>query len=463
MPLIVSISGIRGVFGDGLGPATLVRFASAYGAWAGERAKRRPTIVVGRDGRVTGEVCSRIVTATLQSVGCHVIDAGLATTPTVEMGVLKEKADGGIILSASHNPAEWNALKLLDERGEFLSAADGQAVIDRAESGDDFTVEYDQIGSYRQANLLPYHIEQILALPYIDPEQIAARDFKIVVDGINSVGGIALPQLLDALGVAPENVHLVNGEPTGRFAHGAEPLPEHLEETTALVAETGADLGLVVDPDVDRLALIADGGTFFGEEKTQVVAADFLMRKEPGPFATNLSSSRLIEDVMARYGQPVHRSAVGEVNVVEAMRAHGAVLGGEGNGGVILPALHYGRDALAGAALVLQFLAETGQSLSELGATYPEYHISKNKLPLEAPDGARLDAKALLARLAERYADARISTVDGVKIDFDAGWVHLRTSNTEPILRIYTEARTREEAEALAERFKRELREGAPA
>jgi len=452
MPLIVSISGIRGVFGDGLAPATLVRFASAYGAWLRERAQRVPTVVVGRDGRVTGEVCSRIVTATLQSVGCHVLDAGLATTPTVEMGVLKEKADGGIILSASHNPAEWNALKLLNERGEFLSADDGQAVIDRAESGEDFTVSYDLLGTYRSANLLPYHIEQILALPYIDPEQIAARDFKVVVDGINSVGGIALPALLEALGV--ERVHVVNGEPTGRFAHGAEPLPEHLAETTALVEETGADLGLVVDPDADRLALIADGGTFFGEEKTQVVAADFLMRKQPGPFATNLSSSRLIEDVMARYGQPVHRSAVGEVNVVEAMRAHGAVLGGEGNGGVILPALHYGRDALAGAALVLQFLAETGQSLSELGATYPEYHISKNKLPLDG-----LDAGALLAALAERYADARISTVDGVKIDFDEGWVHLRTSNTEPIVRIYTEARTRAEADALAERFKRELQE----
>jgi phosphomannomutase len=278
------------------------------------------------------------------------------------------------------------------------------------------------------------------------------------VDGINSVGGFALPALLEALGVKKDNVHVVNGEPTGRFAHPAEPLPEHLTETTQIVADTGADLGLVVDPDADRLALIADGGTFFGEEKTQVVAADFLMRKQPGPFATNLSSSRLIEDVMARYDQPVHRSAVGEVNVVEAMRAHDAVLGGEGNGGVILPALHYGRDALAGAALVLQHLAETGQSLSEIGADYPEYHISKNKLPLDG-----LDAADVLGALAERYADERISTVDGVKIDFDEGWVHLRTSNTEPILRIYTEARTRDEAEALAERFKRELREVAPA
>ncbi len=454
MPLIVSISGIRGVFGDGLSPDTLVSYASAYGAWARDRAKRQPVVVVGRDARMTGEVCARLVTATLQAVGCHVIDAGLATTPTVAMGVLKAEADGGIILSASHNPAEWNALKLLDEHGEFLSATEGQKVIDRASSGEDFTVAYDRLGSYREADFLPHHIEEVLALPYIDPAVIAARNFSVVVDGINSVGGIALPALLEALGV--EDVHVVNGEPTGRFAHPAEPLPEHLTETTQLVADLGADLGLVVDPDADRLALIADGGTFFGEERTQVVAADFLMRKQPGPFATNLSSSRLIEDVMARFDQPVHRSAVGEINVVEMMKANGAVLGGEGNGGVILPALHYGRDALAGAALALQFLAETGQSLSELGASYPDYHISKNKLPLETEDGT-LDAAVLLKALAARYADERISTVDGVKIDFDEGWVHLRTSNTEPIVRIYTEARTRDEAEALAERFRQEL------
>lgn len=456
MPLIVSISGIRGVFGDGLDPATLVRFVSGYGAWLRDATGGAPTVVVGRDGRVTGDVCARIVTATLQSVGCHVIDAGLATTPTVEMGVLKAEADGGIILSASHNPAEWNALKLLNGRGEFLSAADGQAVIDRAESGDDFTVGYDEIGAYCQEDFLDYHIEQILALPYIDPSVIAKKNFEIVVDGINSVGAFALPALLRRLGVQEDCIHVVNEEVTGRFAHPAEPLPEHLTETTQIVADTGADLGLVVDPDADRLALIADGGTFFGEERTQVVAADFLMRKEPGPFATNLSSSRLIEDVMARYDQPVFRSAVGEVNVVETMRANGAVLGGEGNGGVILPALHYGRDALVGSALVLQFLAETDQSLSALGATYPEYHISKNKLPLDG-----LDAQSLLADLAARYADARVSTVDGVKVDLDEGWVHLRTSNTEPILRIYTEARTRDEAEALAERFKRELLDGA--
>lgn len=456
MPLIASISGIRGVFGDGLAPASLVRYASAYGGWLRERTGRPPTVVVGRDGRVTGEVAARLVTATLQSVGCHVIYAGLATTPTVEMAVTKESADGGIILSASHNPAEWNALKLLDARGEFLSAADGQAVLDRAEAGTDDTVAYDRLGSFRMAEFLPYHIKQILALPFIDPEVIRKRGFRVVVDGINSVGAIAMPALLEALGVT--DVHLVNGEVTGRFAHPAEPLPEHLTETTRLVAELDADLGLVVDPDADRLALIADGGVFFGEERTQVAAADFLMRQKPGPFVTNLSSSRLIEDVMARFEQPVYRSAVGEANVVEKMREVGAVLGGEGNGGVILPELHYGRDALVGSAMILQFLAETGQSLSELGASYPAYFIAKHKLSIDG-----LDAPVLLDRLAARYAEAdaaEVSTIDGVKVDFESGWVHVRASNTEPILRIYAEARSEDEANALAERFKTELVEG---
>jgi phosphomannomutase len=454
MPLIASISGIRGVFGDGLSPAVLVRYASAYGAWLRQRSARAPVVVVGRDGRVTGEVCARIVTATLQSVGCHVVDGGLATTPTVEMGVLKEGADGGIILSASHNPAEWNALKLLDERGEFLSAEEGEKVLALADSGEDFTVAYDQIGSYRQADFLPYHVEQILALPFIDPEAIRGRGFKVVVDAVNSVGGIAMPALLEALGV--EDVTVLHGEPTGRFAHPAEPLPEHLIEVCERVAALGADIGLAVDPDVDRLALIDEHGRFFGEERTQVVAADFLMRRQPGPFATNLSSSRLIEDVMARFEQPVHRSAVGEAHVVAKMRETGAVLGGEGNGGVILPALHYGRDGLVGAAMVLQFLAETGKTLSEVAADYPVYHIAKEKLPLEG-----LDAKAALAALAETYRQqdgAVVSTVDGVKVDLPNGWVHLRTSNTEPILRVYAEARSEEAARGLAERFMGELR-----
>jgi len=457
MPLIASISGIRGVFGDGLSASAVVRYASAYGAWLKQVTGRQPIVVVGRDGRVTGDVCARLVTAALQATGCNVIYAGLATTPTVEMGVIKEGADGGIILSASHNPAQWNALKLLDGNGEFLNAEAGQAVLDLADSGEDFTTSFDRIGSLRSVELLPYHIEQILELPYIDRDAIAARGFRVVVDGINSVGGIAMPALLEALGV--DDVHLINGEPTGRFAHNPEPLPEHVAETANLVKELDADLGLVVDPDVDRLAFIADGGTFIGEEKTQVIAADFLMRHRPGPFATNLSSSRLIEDVMAEHGQPAYRSAVGEANVVALMKEIDAVLGGEGNGGVILPDLHYGRDALVGTAMVLQFLTETGQSLSELDAGYPRYFIAKHKLDLDG-----LDAPQALSALASRYesdADAAVSTVDGVKVDLPEGWVHLRTSNTEPILRVYAEARSREAADGLAERFKAELREGA--
>jgi phosphomannomutase len=453
VPLITSISGIRGVFGDGLSAETLVRYAQAYGSYLTKNTERKPLVVVGRDARVTGEICATLVIAALQATGCDVVDAGLATTPTVAMGVLKEEADGGIILSASHNPEQWNALKLLDARGEFIDARAGQTVLDLAESGDGFTVTYDGIGSLRQADFLQHHIDEILRLPYIDPEVIRPRNFRVVVDGINSVGGFALPALLEALGVA--DVHVVNGEPTGRFAHNPEPLPEHVADVCALVADRDADLGLVVDPDVDRLALIDENGTFIGEEKTQVVAADFLMRVQTGPFVTNLSSSRLIEDVMERYDQPVFRSAVGEANVVAKMRQVGAVLGGEGNGGVILPELHYGRDALVGTALVLQLLAETGSSLSEINDSYPVYHIAKYRLELDG-----IDAPTVLSALAERYSEveyATLSTEDGVKVDLPEGWVHVRPSNTEPILRIYAEAGSAEEAARLAERFKEEL------
>jgi len=457
--LIVSISGIRGIFGQGLDAGVLVKYAAAFGTWCRQRANaegRKPVVVVGRDGRVTGPLCAQIVTATLQSTGCDVIDAGLATTPTVEMAVLAAQAAGGIILSASHNPAEWNALKLLNEKGEFLSPEEGEEVIEIAEAGTAETVMYDAIGSYRQQDYLDHHIEQILALDFIHPEQIAARGFSVVVDGINSVGGVAIPRLLERLGLKQENIHVLNGEPTGHFAHPAEPLPENLTETIEAVAERGADLGIVVDPDADRLALITDGGQYLSEELTQVVAADFLLRFRPGPFVTNLSSSRAIEDVAARYGVPVYRSAVGEINVVKKMQAVEAVLGGEGNGGVILPDLHYGRDALVGTAMVLQHLVNEDAMLSEVQATLPRYTISKNKLPL-----GDLDPDALLADLAGRYSDARISTIDGVKIDLDEGWVHLRKSNTEPILRIYAEATTPDAADALAQRFMGELQEGA--
>ncbi len=453
--LIVSISGIRGIFGQGLDAAVLVRYAAAYGTWCRRRAQtagRRPVVVVGRDGRVTGPLCAQIVTATLQSTGCHVLDAGLAATPTVAMAVAAEEAAGGVILSASHNPADWNALKLLNQHGEFLAPEEAQAVIRMAEAGEAETVAYDEIGAYRRQDFLDLHIDRILALDLIDADSIAERDFRVVVDGINSVGGITLPRLLQRLGVRAENILCLNGEPTGRFAHPAEPLPEHLTETIAFVAESGADLGLVVDPDADRLALIEDGGRYLSEELTQVVAADFMWRRRPGPFVTNLSSSRAIDDVAARYGMPVYRSAVGEINVVKKMQAVDAVLGGEGNGGVILPDLHYGRDALVGAALVLQHLAEQSVSLSDLQRSLPAYAISKNKIPL-----GDLDPDALLRRLAERYRQADVSTIDGVKINLEEGWVHLRTSNTEPILRVYAEAPSAAAADALARRFIEEL------
>ncbi|MEM8600706.1 MAG: phosphoglucosamine mutase [Bacteroidota bacterium] len=460
MPLIASISGIRGVVGDGLTPEVLVRYASAFGAWCRSQTGdgQRPTVVVGRDGRTTGDLCSRIVTATLQAAGCDVVNAGLATTPTVEMAVPKVGAAGAVILSASHNPEPWNALKLLNSAGEFLSPDEADQVLALADLTLDVdtthAVAYEHVGTYREEDFLDYHIAQILALDFIDPVDIAKRNFKVVVDGINSVGGFAIPALLDRLGVT--DVTVLNGEPTGRFAHNPEPLPAHLSQITGAVAETGADLGIVVDPDADRLAFVADGGEFFGEELTQVLAADFLMRKTPGSFATNLSSSRAIEDVMTGFGHPVHRSKVGEINVVGVMKETGAVLGGEGNGGVILPALHYGRDGLVGVAMALQHLAETRETLSEIKARFPTYVIAKHKLPLEGLG----DPRALLEALAAQYAnrpDARLSTLDGVKLDLNEGWVHLRPSNTEPIVRVYAEAGSQEEADALAVRFKQEL------
>ena len=457
MPLIATISGIRGVFGDGLDPAVLAKYAGAFGLWLRQQqASGKPSVVVGRDGRVTGALCEQIVAATLQAAGCDVIRAGMATTPTIAMGVEKAEADGAVILSASHNPAEWNALKLLNGEGEFLDPEQAQQVLDLADAATPYTVSYDRIGASREEDFLPYHIERVLALDYVDAEQIRERGFKVVVDGINSVGALAMPKLLEALGVT--SVTVLNAEPNGLFAHNPEPLPAHLTGIMDEVEKTGADVGLVVDPDADRLAFVEDGGRFFGEELTQVVAADFLLAKRPGPVATNLSSSRALDDVAAKHGQAVHRSPVGEIHVVKAMQASGAVIGGEGNGGVILPDLHYGRDALAGTALLLQHMAETGKKLSEIREGLPRYEITKHKLAL---DGLGADADDLLQKMAERYAGEKISTVDGVKIDFDEGWVHLRKSNTEPIVRIYTEAATADEANRLAERFKQELQDAA--
>lgn len=453
--LIVSISGIRGVFGSGLDPEVLVKYSSAFGTWCRHRAEkygRKPVVVVGRDGRVTGPLCSQIVLSTLQSTGCDVIDAGLSTTPTVAMAVIAEKATGGIILSASHNPEEWNALKLLNGKGEFLSPEEGAEVIKVSETGKTSYVGFDQIGNYMSQDYLDYHIDQILRMDFIDPEAIKKRDFKVVVDGINSVGGIALPALLERLGVRKERIVCLNCEPTGRFAHAAEPLPENLKDTIAKVAEENADLGIVVDPDADRLALIADGGSYISEELTQVIAADFIWRFRSGPFVTNLSSSRAIDDVAKRYGMQVFRSAVGEINVVKKMQEVGAVLGGEGNGGVILPELHYGRDALIGTAIVLQHLVNQNKQLSEVSESLPRYFIVKEKTPI-----GDSDPDDLLIEIKRRFENERISTIDGLKMDFEEGWVHLRKSNTEPIIRIYSEAKTEKTARELAARFKGEI------
>jgi phosphomannomutase len=359
------------------------------------------------------------------------------------------------VLSASHNPAEWNALKLLNEKGEFLSAEEGQAVIDMAETGEAETVSYDALGGFRSHDYLSHHIEQIKALDFIDADAIAQRDFTVVVDGINSVGAVALPKLLQALGVKSDHITVLNGEPTGRFAHPAEPLPENLTGLTEAVPAQGADLGIAVDPDADRLALVDNEGRYVLEELTQVIAADFLWSFRDGPFVTNLSSSRAVDDVAERHGQSVYRSAVGEINVVKKMQAVDATLGGEGNGGVILPDLHYGRDALVGTAMVLQHLANKGATLAAVHDALPHYAIVKDKLPLEG-----LDVERLLGQMKQRYEtneDADLSTVDGVKISFPKSWVHLRASNTEPILRIYAEAATADEARSLVDRFKEEL------
>jgi phosphomannomutase len=448
MPLIASISGIRGVFGEGLDPAVLVRYANAFGLWCRKQTTETPLVVLGRDARLTGPVCSQIVASTLLANGCDVIDAGLATTPTVEMAVVKEGATGGIIFSASHNPAEWNALKLLNGRGEFLTPDEGETVVKLAEAEESATVRFDQLGTYSQGDFLDHHIKSILDLPYIDIEAIERRRFKVAVDAVNSVGGVAVPALLRSLGISDENIHLMNGEPTGVFAHNPEPLPAHLTDLMELVSESGSDLGIAVDPDADRLALVQNDGVFFGEELTQVLAAEFIWSHRDGPFVTNLSSSRAIDDVAARHGQPVYRSAVGEINVVQKMKEVGATLGGEGNGGVILPDLHYGRDALVGVALVLQLLVERNTTLSEVRQTMPTYVMAKKKVDMDSRD-----PDEVLEVLKAENSQHRVTDIDGVKIDLEEGWVHVRKSNTEPILRVYSEARTLEAANQLADRY----------
>ena len=459
MTLIKSISGIRGTIGghvsDGLNPVSTAQFTAAYAAFIRKHSgKARPLIVVGRDARISGIMVNRIVTGTLLGMGCDVIDIGLATTPTTEMAVTGKEADGGIILTASHNPKQWNALKLLNGRGEFLSDADGKEILRLAEHQDFDFSEVDEMGTLlSEESYLDDHIQAVLALPAVDVEAIRRANFRVAFDSVNSVGGIALPALFKALGV--DHITALNAEPTGHFAHNPEPLPEHLVDICSAIGTSQVDVGFIVDPDVDRLAIIDERGTFFGEEYTLVAVADYLLSLHGGGnTVSNLSSTRALRDVTERHGGTYTAAAVGEVNVVTKMKETGALIGGEGNGGVIYPELHYGRDALVGIALFLSLLAKSGKKVSELRATYPDYYMSKQRVDL--PQG--VDTEALLSRLAREYQDkGTINLIDGVKIDLPTQWVHVRRSNTEPIIRIYTEAPSSEEAQALADEFKATL------
>ncbi|MDB5240067.1 MAG: phosphoglucosamine mutase [Spirosoma sp.] len=464
MALIKSISGIRGTIGgrsgDGLTPVDVVKFTAAFGQWLRQRNPDHQTVVIGRDGRMSGELVSKLVAATLQGLGLNVIDLGLSTTPTVELAVTGEAAAGGIILTASHNPIQWNALKLLNETGEFISAQDGANVLAIAEAESFDFADVRKLGHYRSDDTwLQKHINLILALPLVDRNAIAARNFRVVVDAVNSTGGLAVPMLLEALGV--EQISKLHCVPTGNFAHNPEPLPENLRDIIKEMEKGTADLGIVVDPDVDRLALICEDGSPFGEEYTLVAVADYVLKNSgnnPGQSrntVSNLSSTVALRDVTHKHGGQHFASAVGEVNVVDMMKANEASIGGEGNGGIIFPELHYGRDALVGIALFLTHLARSGKSASMLRRTYPNYYISKNKIEL-TPD---IDVDAVLARIQAKYARNPINTIDGVKIEFDKEWVHLRKSNTEPIIRIYSESETLATADHLAGKIISDIRE----
>jgi len=449
MALIKSISGIRGTIGgrpgEGLSPVDVVKFTAGYASWVREKVqKRQNKIVVGRDARISGEMVSSLVIATLQGMGFHVVNIGLATTPTTELAVTEEQADGGLILTASHNPKHWNALKLLNENGEFLSAEEGARVLELAESGSFEFAGVDDLGMVTEKDYTDIHIEKVLELELVDRAAIEAAGFSVAVDAVNSVGGIAMPALLKALGV--RNVVEINCEPTGHFAHTPEPLPENLTETSEIIRSSNVDAGFVVDPDVDRLVIINEDGSMFGEEYTLVAVSDYVLGHTRGNTVSNLSSSRALRDVTEKHGGTYTAAAVGEVNVVESMKATNAVIGGEGNGGIIYPASHYGRDALVGTALFLSHLAKSGQKCSELRKKYPDYYMSKNKIELTPG----IDVDALLVRLKDKYSKERVTDIDGVKIDFEESWVHLRKSNTEPIVRIYSEAKSEGVARELA-------------
>ncbi len=450
MSLVKSISGIRGTIGgrvgEGLNPVDIVRFTAAYATQRRAAMPTNNTIVVGRDARLSGHMVEQIVCGTLMGMGYDVVNIGLATTPTTELAVTGEKAAGGIILTASHNPKQWNALKLLNERGEFLNDAEGKEVLAIAEREDFTFAEVDDLGYMSEKDYLPYHVEQVLKLKLVDKDAIAKRDFTVAIDCVNSVGGLAIPAMLRALGV--KNIIELNCTPNGRFPHNPEPLPQHLTEISDLMKQGKADVGFVVDPDVDRLALICENGNMFGEEYTLVSIADYVLSHTPGNTVSNLSSSRALSDITRAHGCSYSAGAVGEVNVVTEMKRTNAIIGGEGNGGVIYPECHYGRDALVGVALFLSLMANTDKRVSEIRRSLPEYSISKNRIDL-TPD---TNVDALLARVKEVFRNERVDTRDGVKIDFAEGWVHLRKSNTEPIIRVYSEAATMDEANALAQK-----------
>lgn len=431
----------------------IVKFSAAYGSWVLEKTQNAK-IVIGRDARVSGEMVSKLVSATLQGLGIDVVDLGLSTTPTVELAVPMEDAGGGVIITASHNPMQWNALKLLNQRGEFISDAEGHEIIQRAEEQNYKFAEAKKLGRYTTDNsYFDKHIQHVLDLKLVDKEAIAARKFKVVIDCVNSTGGIVLPKLLKALGVV--EVEELNCTPDGLFPHNPEPLPEHLRDIAAKLQNGKYDLGIVVDPDVDRLALLNEDGTFFGEEYTLVAVADYILSEAPGNTVSNLSSTRALRDVTEKRGGVYHAAAVGEVNVVEKMKETDAVIGGEGNGGVIYPESHYGRDALVGIGLFLTYLAKFGKSCSRLRASFPNYHISKNKIEL-TPE---IHVDTVLEKIRQKYSKHQINDIDGIKIEFEKEWIHLRKSNTEPIIRIYTESATQATAEHLANKIMLDIKE----
>ncbi|MFY7963887.1 MAG: phosphoglucosamine mutase [Chitinophagaceae bacterium] len=458
MALIRSISGIRGTIGgkvgEGLSPLDVVKYAAAYGTWLLQQNNPSKKVVIGRDGRISGEMVQNIVVSTLNALGIDVVDVGLSTTPTVEMAVVFEQAAGGIILTASHNPKEWNALKLLNSKGEFINAEDGQKVLDIAEANDFDFVGVDKLGSYsKNETALQQHIDAIVKYPLVDVAAISNKKFKVVVDAINSTGAFAVPQLLKAIGV--EDIVVLNGEVNGNFAHNPEPLPQHLTELCQEVERQKADLGIAVDPDVDRLCFVTEDGLLFGEEYTLVAVADYILKHRKGNTVSNMSSTKALKDVTLKNGGMYTPSAVGEVNVVNKMKATNAVIGGEGNGGIIVPDLHYGRDALIGIALFLTHLAKENKTARQLRNSYPDYFISKNKIDLTAG----FDIEKIFTHVKSKYKNNPINTEDGLKIEFENDWVHLRTSNTEPIIRIYSESNFATTAENIARRMMQDISE----